>query len=203
MSVPKFIIIDGVDGSGKSTVVESLKDYLQTVKGLKVKVVHVVESTILAGHVKKYLKDEDSYKASDTSLGFLFCAAISDSIERLIKPAIEEGYVVICDRYTPSTRVYQSTSPYIDKMCDMIDNQLMPDLTVILDVPPRVILKRIGVRGADMDSTESHDIVQISDRRRKYANIASTLGVNAYVVDASNSPSDVEQRVFNIVDTYY
>lgn len=203
MSTPKFIVIDGVDGSGKSTLANELKDYLQTVKGCKVKIVHVVESTRLAAHVKEYLKYDESRYTSATSLGFLFCAAIHDSIERLIKPALAEGYTVICDRYTPSTRVYQSTSPYIDKMCDIVDNQLMPDITFILDVPPRILLKRLDARGYDTDSTESRDIEEISERRRLYMNIATKLGDGAHVIDASNSHSDVEQRVFSIIDTYY
>lgn len=203
MTPPKFIVIDGIDGTGKSTLVATLSDYLQTVKGCKVKIIHVVETTPLASHVRDYLRQEDSRNASHTSLGLLFCAAINDSIERLIKPAIDEGYTVICDRYTPSTRVYQSDSPYINKMCDVIDNQLMPDLTFILDAPPRVILKRIGVRGADMESTESQTIDVIKDRRKLYIEVARRLGDNAYVIDASNSHEEVEQRVTSIVNTFY
>lgn len=199
---PNFIVVDGIDGVGKSLLVENIGKYLVN-KELISRVVHIVESTHLASEIKKYLKCTDAKTASATSLAFLFCAAISDVIEKVIQPAHNNGEIIISDRYTMSTRVYQSESKYIDKVCDIIDSIMSPDITFVLDAPPSVIRQRATLRGADGDVTESIDTHVINERRKKYAGLARLSNKDTYIIDASGTPEDVTKRVYDILDTYY
>lgn len=199
---PTFIVIDGIDGAGKSLLVEAMRAYFLN-KKLESKVVHVVESTYLAGEVKRYLKGEDVKCASATTLSFLFAAAINDVVERVIEPAQLTGEIIISDRYTMSTRVYQAESKYVDTVCDIIDSILTPDITFVLDAPPSILKSRMGVRGSDGDLTESICDTTINNRRKQYARLARVANKDTYVIDASGSPDDVSQQVFDILNTYY
>lgn len=199
---PNFIVVDGIDGVGKSLLVEAIDRYL-TNQTLITKVVHIVESTHLASEVKRYLKCSDAPQASATTLALLFCSAINDVIERVIEPAQLNGEVVIADRYTMSTRVYQADSRYVDTICDIIDSVLTPDITFVLDAPPAILKERMDVRGPDGDVTESNCDILINQRRKDYARLARSASRDTYMIDASGTPEDVAQRVFDILDTYY
>lgn len=202
VSKPNFIVVDGIDGVGKSLLVKNISKYLDN-KNLISSVTHVVESTHMAMEIKKYLKCSDAKNASATSLAFLFCAAINDVIEKVIEPAQARGEIIISDRYTMSTRVYQSDSKYIDKVCEIIDSILTPDIVFVLDAPPSIIRKRATARGYDNDVTESMDVDVINERRKKYAGLARLYSKDTYMIDASGTPEDVTQRVYDILDTYY
>lgn len=199
---PNFIVVDGIDGVGKSLLVESIEGYFERLS-LTAKVVHIVESTPLAAQVKQYLKCADVKYASATTLALLFCSGINDVIERVIEPAQLSGQIVIADRYTMSTRVYQSESRHVDRICDIIDSVLTPDVTFVLDAPPGVLKNRMGIRGSDGDITESNCDVIINQRRKNYARLARNASRDTYMIDASGTSDDVRQRVFDILDTYY
>lgn len=202
INLPKFIVVDGIDGVGKSLLVNNIQSYL-TDKEYDSRIVHVVESTPLAASVKATLKSADAGALSATTLGLLFSAAISDVIEKVIQPAHEKGQIIISDRYTMSTRVYQSDSDYIEKICDIVDSLLIPDITFVLDAPPEVIQARVGNRGSDGDVTESICDKEINKRRMAYAKLANLYDKDTYIIDASGSPEDVLSRVKEILDTYY
>lgn len=202
MGSPNFIVVDGIDGVGKSTIVCGIEDYLLN-KSKKPNIVHVVESTFLSSEVKRYLKSNDVKQTSATTLGFLFCAAINDVIERIIIPSMAAKEIIICDRYTLSTRVYQENSHYIDTMCNIIDSTLMPDITFILDAPPEIIRERMLARTDDGDITETIDVDIVNHRRMAYVAQARRLGANAYLIDASCDVNTVLGKIYKILDTYY
>lgn len=199
---PNFIVVDGIDGAGKSALVEGLSSYFFN-KNLKSKVVHIVESTYLASEVKKYLKTDDAKQASATTLGFLFGAAINDIVEKVIEPAQLAGDVIISDRYTMSTRVYQADSKYIDTICDIVESVLMPDITFVLDAPPSILKQRMSIRGSDNDVTESVCDETINNRRKAYARLARVANKDTYIIDASGTQEDVIQQVYAILNQYY
>ena len=202
IDTPRFIVVDGIDGVGKSLLVNNIQLYLAN-KKYDSQIVHVVESTPLAANVKAILKSTEVIGLSATTLGLLFSAAISDVIEKVIQPAQQKGQIIISDRYTMSTRVYQSDSDYIEKICDIIDSLMTPDITFVLDAPPEIIQARVGVRGSDGDVTESICDEEINKRRMSYAKLANLSNKDTYIIDASGTPEDVLQRVKEILDTYY
>ena len=199
---PNFITVEGIDGVGKSTVVEVIANYLNGIK-LNTVIVRQNKDTPLARHVRSYLTAEEASDTSSTSFAFLFAASINDSIEKIIEPAHLNGKVVISDRYTMSTRVYQNDSKHIDKICDIIESGLMPDLTFVLDAPPSVVKSRICSRDEETDVMESVDDEILNERRKGFLKLARVHKSNAHTIDASGSAECVASQIIKILVKYY
>lgn len=199
---PNFITVEGIDGVGKSTAVKVMADYIEEI-GHNVEIVRQTRDTHLGQQIRKYISCEEAKDTSPTTFALLFCASINDSIEKQIEPAHLSGKIVISDRYTMSTRVYQHESKYIDMVCDIIENQLIPDLIFVLDAPPSVVKKRINKRNDVKDVLESIDCDVLNIRRKGFIRNARASGKNTYVIDASGSEESVAEQITTILDKYY
>lgn len=200
--MPNFITVEGIDGVGKSTAVAAMQTYLESVN-LNVQVVRQNKDTPLARKIRAFISCDDAFDTSPTTFAFLFCASINDSIEKLIEPAHMNGKIVISDRYTMSTRVYQHESKYIDKVCDIIENQLMPDLIFVLDAPPDIVTARILKRNEVTDAIESTDDDVLNNRRKGFMRHARINGKNTHVIDASGTAEYVAEQIINVLKRYY
>ncbi len=199
---PNFITVEGIDGVGKSTVVATIAEYLNGVK-INTQIVRQNKDTVLARKVREFISCKEAYDTSTTTFALLFAASINDSIERIIDPAHLNGKVVISDRYTMSTRVYQRDSKYVDRICDILENQLMPDLIFVLDAPPNIVKARISERAESTDALESADDEKLNDRRKEFLKIARTHSKNTYTIDASGTQESVAEQIIKILATYY
>lgn len=199
---PNFITVEGIDGVGKSTVVATIAEYLNGVK-INTQIVRQNKDTVLARKVREFISCKEAYDTSSTTFALLFAASINDSIERIIDPAHLNGKVVISDRYTMSTRVYQRDSKYVDRICDILENQLMPDLIFVLDAPPNIVKARISERAESTDALESADDEKLNDRRKEFLKIARTHSKNTYTIDASGTQESVAEQIIKILATYY
>lgn len=199
---PNFITVEGIDGVGKSTVVATIAEYLNGVK-INTQIVRQNKDTVLARKVREFISCKEAYDTSTTTFALLFAASINDSIERIIDPAHLNGKVVISDRYTMSTRVYQRDSKYVDRICDILENQLMPDLIFVLDAPPNIVKARISERAESTDALESADDEKLNDRRKEFLKIARTYSKNTYTIDASGTQESVAEQIIKILATYY
>lgn len=199
---PNFITVEGIDGVGKSTVVATIAEYLNSIK-LNTAIVRQNKDTVLARKVREFISCPEAYNTSPTTFALLFAASINDSIEKIIEPAHLAGKVVISDRYTMSTRVYQSGSKYIDKVCDIIENQLLPDLTFVLDAPPSIVTARITERDEMTDALESANDDVLNERRKGFLKLARQQHKNTYTIDASGSQESVAEQIIKILVTYY
>jgi dTMP kinase len=141
-----FITFEGVEGSGKSTHIKKIRSFL-TKKGLKVKVFYEPGSTPLGEKIRKILLAPQSYIVPKAEL-FLYLAARAQFTQERLIPALQEFDVVISDRFTDSTLVYQGAGlklgvnniqPLVDFSCQSIT----PDLTFVLDLNPEIGLSRI------------------------------------------------------------
>lgn len=199
---PNFITVEGIDGVGKSTAVDTMAKYIESM-GLNTVVVRQNKDTYLAKEIRKFISCDEALTTSPTTFAFLFCASINDSIEKLIEPAHLNGKIVISDRYTMSTRVYQHESKYIDKVCGIIENQLTPDVTFVLDAPPSVVKARILNRNEATDVIESVDDDILNIRRKGFVRHARRSGKNTYIIDASGTQEWVAEQIIDILDTYF
>lgn len=199
---PNFITVEGIDGVGKSTIVDLIDNYLDSL-GYNTQVVRQNRDTHLAMKVRNYLSCEDAKETSPTTFAFLFCASINDTIEKVIEPAHLSGKIVISDRYTLSTRVYQRESKYINMVCDIIENQLTPDLIFVLDAPPAVVQARITLRNEGGDVMESVNTDVLNERRKEFLRLSRKRGLNTYHIDASGSQDSVVEQVTRIINKYY
>ncbi len=137
----KFIVIEGLDGSGASTQVAMLSEYLAS-KGYKVLITKEPTNNLVGGLIRGQLTHE--WKSNPECLQLLFAADRSHHLEKEIIPALEKGFIVISDRYMYSSLAFGSIDCDIEWLENINSKFLKPDVSVILNVPPEVSVERIA-----------------------------------------------------------
>jgi len=144
----KFIVLDGPDGSGKTTQLSMLHEYLLELGG-KVELVRDPGGTEIGEKIRNLLLDTDNSQICPMCETLLFMASRAQLIEQRIKPALQKGMIVLCDRFISATIAYQGAAGIepetIIKLGEIIIGNTWPDLTIILDVPIEVCRQRIGL----------------------------------------------------------
>lgn len=140
-----FITLEGMEGSGKSTLLRGLAERL-TAAGRDVLTTREPGGSDLGAHIRAMLLRADSAVTPEAEL-FLFLADRAQHVAQVIRPALERGAVVLCDRYVDSTLVYQGAGRGFEPerlrlLCDMATGGLWPDATLILDLDARLGLAR-------------------------------------------------------------
>lgn len=146
-----FITFEGIDGCGKTTQIELLKDYFEQ-KGYNVLLTREPGAKGLGEKFREILLNYDGEVSSNCE-SFLFLADRAQHIDTIIKPAIEKGTIVLCDRHTDSTVAYQGYGRMLDlkqihELNRIATNGIKPDKTFILDIDIETSLERIG-KGRD------------------------------------------------------
>jgi len=149
----KFIVLDGPDGAGKTTQLALLADRLEA-DGLEVCRARDPGGTAIGDKIREILLSPDSGEIAPDCEMLLFMASRAQLVAERIRPAIEAGQVVLCDRFVSATVAYQGASGVsadrIIKIWQVAGEAFWPDLTVILDLPPETGLRRVGERnGSD------------------------------------------------------
>ncbi len=139
-----FVTVEGVEGSGKTTVTHLLAKWLRQ-KGFTVVVTAEPGDTTLGAHIRDLLANFSERTAWTEA--FLFLADRAEHVERVISPALERGEIVLCDRFTDSTVAYQAFGlglplETLIELNRIATNGLVPDLTLLLDVDPEIGLQR-------------------------------------------------------------
>jgi dTMP kinase len=199
----KFITFEGGEGSGKST---QLKLLCETFTASGTPYVSTREPGGSAGgeRIRKLLVsgDKDAWDAGTETL--LFYAARLDHVNRLIKPALAEGKVVICDRFADSTRVYQGigkgmADDYIESLHRLTLGNFIPDLTLILDIDPAVGLKRANERRGNENRFETLGLDFHQRIRAGFLAIARREPGRCIVVDATRDVENVQADIRSII----
>ncbi len=150
----KFIVVEGLDGSGASTQVAMLAEYLAS-KGYKVLVTKEPTNNLIGGLIRGQLTHE--WKSNPECLQLLFAADRSHHIEKEIVPALEKGYIVISDRYMYSSLAFGSIDCDIEWLKSINSKFLKPDVSIVLNVPPEVSIERIGRSRAGFELFEDKE----------------------------------------------
>lgn len=158
----RFITLEGGEGSGKSTQARLLAENL-SVRGQAVVLTREPGGTPGAEAIRSLLVTGATDRWTAWGEACLVNAARADHVERVVRPALERGEWVICDRYVDSTRAYQGAGKGIPDadLCalhDLVTGNLWPDLTLVLRVTPRQGLARAGARGSAEARFEAHDM---------------------------------------------
>lgn len=153
-----FIVVEGVEGSGKSTLVEGLAARLQG-EGCKVTVTREPGGTKLGDSVRSIFLDRSS-AIEPLAEAFLVNAARAQHVDEVVRPALAAGRVVVCDRFTDSTLAYQGYGRGFDLdllrgLCAVATGGLDPDVVFLLDVPVSVARTRLGARAQAADRIEA------------------------------------------------
>lgn len=199
--IGRFITFEGGEGSGKSTQIQMLADHLKA-EGVETLVTRepggspgaeIVRHLLLSGVGKLLGADAET---------LLFAAARDDHVHQVIKPALDKGTWVLCDRFTDSTAAYQGAAGKVDPafiraLTRATIGGLEPDLTFILDVPVAVGLQRaIKRRGrAVADRFEGESLAFHESLREAYQRIAADHPARCVVIDANAEPVKVAERI--------
>lgn len=206
MAAGRFITLEGGEGAGKSTLARALAERVEAL-GLRVIVTRepggspkaeAIRETILSGQVKEH---------GPFAEALMFSAARIDHIDRVIRPALQRGDWVICDRFIDSTRVYQGTLGCMEpgllaELEAVTIDGLLPDLTLILDLDPEVGLARAAKRrapGERTDRFESETLAFHRKLRQAYLAVAEGEPQRCVVLDAGQQPALLAQAAWDAI----
>lgn len=188
MSQAKFIVIEGLEGAGKSTAINAVMETLKQAGVENIKNTREPGGTALAEKLRTLVKQEhEGETLQDMTELLLMYAARVQLVENVIKPALDSGTWVVGDRHDMSSQAYQGGGRQISKETMMALKQttlgeFKPDLTIYLDLDPRVGLERARGRG-ELDRIEKMDMSFFDRTRARYLELAnadqSVLVVNA------------------------
>lgn len=198
----RFITFEGGEGSGKSTQIKRLADRLEAADRHVVVTrepggspgAEVVRHIVLSGMGKLLGADAET---------LLFAAARDDHVRSVIEPALKAGHWVLCDRFSDSTRAYQGQLGHVDPgvlnaMQRVTIGDLKPDLTVILDIPVDIGLKRATARrgNAAPDRFESETVTFHQQLREAYQQIALEEPQRCVLIDADADADTVAAEIW-------
>lgn len=196
-----FITFEGGEGAGKSTQIRLLAEKLRA-KGYRILVTREPGGSPGAEAVRHVLLSGAAEPFGPEMEALLFAAARSDHVEQVIRPAVQRGTIVLCDRFLDSSRVYQGGAgnldpAYMAEIERIAVNGMMPDMTLIFDLDPEEGLRRATARrGADQaDRFEKENLAIHQRRRRAFLAIAEREPDRCVVVDASGDVETVQDVV--------
>lgn len=203
-----FITFEGGEGAGKSTQIELLAAKLRA-KKYAILVTREPGGSPGAEAVRHVLLSGAAEPFGPKMEALLFAAARSDHVEQVIRPAIERGAIVLCDRFIDSSRVYQGVTGGLDpafmEVVEQVSiNGMVPDMTLILDIDPAEGLKRAAVRRSPNDVPDRFEKETVSvhqQRREAFLAIAASEPQRCVVIDASRSAGEVEDAITAAVFT--
>ena len=207
MSKGLFITFEGIDGCGKSTQLNLLKEEF-TSKGIRYIEVREPGGTAVGEKIRTILLDRKNDSMTRMAELLLFEAARAQITEEVIVPALSDGINVICDRFYDSTTAYQG---YANKMGrDLTDflnlkatNETYPDITILLDIDPQTAYERRTGRGEEEDRIEKQGLSYQEKVREGYLELAKTEE-RIKVIDASDSPDviygNIRKLIWDLID---
>ncbi len=189
-----FITLEGVEGVGKSTNIEFITQYLSE-RSIEFVLSREPGGTPLAEKIRDLLLAVHDEPLTGLSELLLVFAARAQHLEKLIKPALDEGKWVICDRFTDATFAYQGAGRGLNpgkiaELQTMVQGSLRPDLTIILDLDPAIGMDRASNRGS-LDRFEQEKQSFFIKVRQAYLEIASRETERCLVIDASKPLQEV------------
>ena len=199
-----FITFEGGDGSGKSTQVNLLKNYLDNLNFETIKTrepggtpsAEILRNLLTTGEVEKW---------TPMSEALLMWASRYEHLIQVIEPALNSGKNVICDRFYDSTYAYQGVAHNLgidkmEKLKKIIIGDIEPDVTFVLDIDPKVGLKRSLNRPNQENRFESYNIDFHNKIRSAFLEIAKKNKNSCVVVDASLNEQEINNLIITVID---
>lgn len=209
-SLPFFISFEGGEGAGKTTVIQKIEHSLIN-SGYTIVRTREPGGSPLGEHIRHLLLDrKETISISAMAELMLFLAARSQQIEEVIKPALNSGKMVLCDRFNDSTVAYQGAGrglgvERVEKLCDLVCGSIVPHLTLYLDVDPKVGLMRTtstakeNAQAGHVDRIEAESLDFHARLREAYLSIAKRNPERFLIIDANQLPETVFEKAINII----
>ena len=197
----KFITLDGIDGAGKSSHITWLAETLRA-RGARVTLTREPGGTRLGEIWREQLLRDKMTKESQTLLMF---ASRSEHLEQVIRPSLERGDWVICDRFTDATYAYQGggygvSSDMIDALATWLHGDCMPDITLLFDVPIEVARQRMVRDGRAPDRFEGEQGDFMQRVRDAYLSLAALNPQRYRVLDGTKTKDAIQMRFLDLID---
>lgn len=199
----KFLTIEGTEGVGKSTNLIFVRDWLLE-HGIEVVVSREPGGTPLAEEIRGLLLAKRDEKVDETAELLLVFAARAQHLQQVIKPALERGSWVLCDRFTDATYAYQGggrglNTAIIAQLESLVQGEIKPDLTLILDIDVERGLNRARQRG-ELDRFESEAISFFERVRSAYRERAEAAPERYALVDAGQALPAVQDDITQVLE---
>ncbi|MHC9510433.1 dTMP kinase [Kangiella sp. M94] len=202
----KFITIEGTEGVGKSTNIAFIKAWFEA---KNISLLHTREpgGTPLAEEIRELLLSQREEAVDAKSELLLMYAARAQHVSQKIKPALEQGQWVLCDRFSDASFAYQGAGRALglDKLVALdqwVLEGFKPDLTILLDLPVEVGLSRAQERGP-IDRFEEEKVEFFEQVRNGYLQIAQQEPDRVKIVDARGSLEEVQQQIEQVLINFY
>ncbi|MBU0503898.1 MAG: dTMP kinase [Candidatus Omnitrophota bacterium] len=199
----KFITFEGSEGCGKSTQSMMLCQYLRA-KGLKIVYLREPGGTKISEKIRRILLDHRNNSMSSVCEMLLYMSARAQIVEQVIKPALKQGKIVICDRFLDSTIAYQGYGLGMDiktirYVGDLVTSGIRPDLTVFLDLP---VKKGLNVRSRVKDRIERRTLNYHFRVRQGYLKLAAQEPNRIKIVKVALEKSETQSNIRGLIDKY-
>ncbi len=197
-----FITLEGPDGSGKSTQIEYLKEYFNR-RGLACVFTREPGGTAIGEKLRSIILDKENQEMCDMAEALLYAASRAQHVEQLIKPALREGKIVVCDRFIDSSIAYQGYGRELGDAVRVI-NELavdgcMPDVTFLMEISPEIGKSRIREESQDrleQEKLEFHNRVYAG-----YREIAKFYPNRFVEIDAGKDKEAIRETVLSHIDS--
>jgi len=206
-----FITFEGIEGCGKTTQIKRLAWRLEE-RGVKLISTLEPGGTRIGQDIRKVLLDSKNSHLAPLAELILYAADRAQHIEEVIKPALDQGKWVLCDRFFDATVAYQGSGRGLDMsliktLNDLVTKGIRPDLTLLLDCPPETgierAVKRININGeAGQDRFEREKMEFHKRVREGYLEIARSEQRRFAIIDATLSEDRVEEEIFRVVSPF-
>ena len=207
-----FISLEGIEGCGKTTQLEYLSSFLED-KGYPYVVTREPGGTAIGEKIRSILLDPESKDLVPAAELLLYMADRAQHIELLIKPQLADGKIVLCDRYFDATVVYQGfarglDTKFIRNLHRLLFEDLKPDITLLLDLPPRIGLERAwkelaGGNRSDTESRFEEETISFHEKVRVgYLELARFEPDRFKIIDASQELNQVQSDIRKLLIEY-
>ncbi|MBU1713189.1 MAG: dTMP kinase [Proteobacteria bacterium] len=204
-----FITFEGIEGSGKTTQIRHVLEFLKQ-RGKDCIVTREPGGTVTGQKIRAILLDPESSGIDPSTELLLYVADRAEHVNKIVRPALSSGKTVLCDRYYDATIAYQGYARGLDidllkKMHKLILNDLKPDITFLLDLPPKAGLSRAwkqieeGERAGIETRFEKEAIAFHEKVREGYLELARQEPGRFVVVDAMKDEDDVRQDIIKVL----
>ncbi len=203
MTPGRFITLEGIEGAGKSTVARVVCEWLMA-RSIPTRLTREPGGTPLAERVRQIVLERGSEQLSPVTETLLMFSARGIHVENLIRPSLERGEWVVCDRFTDATRAYQGSgrgvdSSWIDGLAAAVQDGVQPDCTLLLELPPALGLARARQRpGLTADRFEAETEAFFMKVRAGYLELARREPRRIRFIDAAADLPDVQAQVIRV-----
>tara|TARA_B100001778_G_scaffold331820_1_gene336941 strand:+ start:418 stop:1038 length:621 start_codon:yes stop_codon:yes gene_type:complete len=197
-----FITLEGIEGAGKSTVIDFIENFI-TSSGYDVVKTREPGGTAIGEQIREILLNKNNDKLTDDTELLLIFAARAQHLSEIILPNLTSNKIILCDRFIDASYAYQGAGRGIEQSkINLLENWVMPDikpdLTFLLDLDPKIAFERTNKR-SDADRFESEDIHFFEKIRQYYLERAENEPERFRVINSELSLEDVQEQIKNIL----